>query len=193
MQKITYKQKLRVITSFFAILYLVGGTLQANAFGITPDPAEFTSTSTIFSYYTNAGEYGVQFRQSGYAQQYIGSNDSNTGTLQSQSGGEPVGTLNIVFLNDDTARQYCVENLYSDCLTNQSSYIIGQKQIVWLGAPTPTTTPTTTLSTLPSSTTVTIVQTEPFITTDPSLILVLSVLCGILSMLSIIYVVKPSN
>lgn len=130
-------------------LAFFGGILNVGAFGISPDPAIFNSSTTTFSYYTNAGEYGVQFRNSGNPQQRIGlllATDSQNGTLLSQSGGEPVATLDIVFLNSQTASDYCVSTTYADCINTQSPFVIGQKQIVWNSTPvTPATTSTTTL------------------------------------------------
>lgn len=139
------KQKL-----FFLALITVGafcgGVLSVGAYGISPDPAEFTSTSTSFSYFTNPGEFAVQYRKSGLGQQRIGDlllPDLQNGSLQSQSGGEPVGTLDIVFLNSLVAHDYCVLTTYSDCINAQSSYILATKQIVYLGI-NATSTPSST-------------------------------------------------
>ena len=131
-------------------LAFFGGILQANAFGITPDPAVFSTSTTAFTYYTNAGEYAVQFRKSGFAQQRIGfllSSDSQNGTLLSQSGGEPIGTLDIVFLDNEASSDYCVTTTYLNCINTQTVSVIGQKQIVWNPATATTTTATTTTAT----------------------------------------------
>lgn len=145
---------------FFTALTTLGalcwGILQANAFGITPDPAIFSTSTTTFSYYTNAGEYAVQFRKSGFAQQRIGfllSPDSQNGTLLSQSGGEPIGTLDIVFLDNEASSDYCVTTTYLNCINTQTISVIGQKQIVWNPATATTTTSTPTSTPMEDPTT----------------------------------------